>query len=235
MELLIKKVLWALQGAGYRAAWAAPGADMPRITGPVLAVGLESATWPAGTGTLCLAVDVFTPRAGGGPLCNQVAAAVAQGLSEGLEGLPSAVCTAGAAAYYAPGDYFRARVLARFPLAHQKLVFLDRAQLLVGGQAQAGAWTCTEKLRQELEPAYSFGQAEPAALCVGRRQYGLRLELPPTAGALEELAEFTVELRDDGQSVLYTGCRWTAFERTWNGDGRVQAEAAAVKREVRSL
>lgn len=235
MELLIKKVLWALRGAGYRAAWAAPGTEMPRITGPALAVGLESATWPGGNGTLCLAVDVFTPRAGGGPLCNQVAAAVAQGLSEGLEGLPSAVCSAGEAAYYGPGDYFRARVLARFPLVHQKLVFLDRTQLLIGGQAQTGAWTCTERLRQELEPRYSLGQAEPAALCPGRRQYGLRLELPPTAGALGDLTGFTVELRDDGQSVLYTGCHWTAFQRTWNGDGRVLAEAEAVKREVRSL
>ncbi len=128
MELLISTVLTALKEAGIAAAAALPAATMPRLTGPVTAVGLKSAAAGQcgfydylGVETLAggscrelygrklaaqLYLDVYSPAAQGGAACRAAAEAVGAVLLGGIDGLSLGTYTIGQCTYDAACDCF---------------------------------------------------------------------------------------------------------------------------------
>lgn len=109
MERMIAAVIAALEAAGLSVTRALPAASMPRLRGPVTAVGLkmaeaspcgfydylgvetlEDGTWREVYGRRLEAqvyLDVYSPASLGGPACREAAESVCQVLLEGISGL----------------------------------------------------------------------------------------------------------------------------------------------------
>lgn len=197
----ITEVIDRLREDGYRAARAFPGATMPHIQQPAVAVALQEEQSQSQT----LAVSVLYPEHLSGGACEDEAGRVA----EILRGLGYG-CTQESCRYDGKSGRFFVRILAVWEEQKSKVVPFS---VSIGGVLMKYVEEFSSEQKHTLKPVGAMGQTDPIGVVSVPQQWGFTVEelIPVDTKEANEPAEpFSLTVSRGNVEESYQQCYWTS-------------------------
>ncbi len=212
---IVELVLEQLRGADFRAAGAYPGGKRMDLAETAAAVHI----FHADDSGVTVAVEILTPFAQGGTVCQQEALRAMEVLRRA-----GANCTQGSCELDEKLQLYRVQVLAAFLGTAGAESFLPGLgfSVYVDGTLLPYGTAFTGELTADWEVQYEIGRSAPLDTVSGRKLWKIALEetfpagISPASGGAEP---FELRVERDGSVEIYRGCRWIQEKRSHSREG----------------
>lgn len=227
----LEPIAQILNEAGIRAAQAYPAAGVPELSGPVAALSIEELD--TDTGSAQVAVQILSPRTGGGWMCQEAAVTAVSALSAA-----GYVCRSNAVEYQSGSDCFSQKIVVQLALALREAVWAaqEHWEFLWNDAALAGVESFTADEDRGRRMVGAFWQAQQVGVTPGAGGWNIAMvqRIGPEDAEPEEPEEpFTLTVRRPAETVVYGECYWNRILRRYTQQGLVvERSGFALTREV---
>lgn len=214
---ILEMVLRCLREENFRADIAYPGQMYPKITEPVAAVHIEKVD--RANLTVTVEVTILCPASVGGTACEVEALRATEALR-----WSGAVCVQNGCSYDGVAQVYMVSILASYTcIAEEDDCTLGPGfYVFIEDMLQPDAVAFSEEELPGYALEYVTAQSTPVGYSGGCSKWSISLEelIPIGTPEPEEPAgEFTLLVVTDQKTETYSGCRWTAIQRTLTKEG----------------